>query len=311
MTTDGWLLLAEVIVVLVIISIGAYRRKLRAGSLAGHEVRNKPSPFAFDPDSGNQQEQENQPQLYRGISRIFTKSETYLVLATIVLAAYTAKLADYTKELVSVADRTDSAVHESAKAAKSAANAASDANKLNAAGLRPWVTILVAIASPMTYDDKGAHLTLNTVTKNIGKTPAISILVDTRMTLLNDTIIAERDALCDRSRTAKETGFPITEDTGFLLFPEQELRSPRIVTMPPELVKFWRAAKEKRIAPAVIGCIQYRSTLLKEPHSTRFQWELDKTESQRDFITIDPSEGNIQADKLRLNSNPFLTWFAD
>jgi hypothetical protein len=131
-------------------------------------------------------------------------AEFWIALFTFVLAAETAIA-------LRISNNTDEAVYNSAQAAN-------EANKLNLAGLRPWVTVGIDIAGPLTFDDRGAHLQLNMSIQNVGRSPARSVLLGARIVPkgANEAIL-ERDKFCDQLR--KSESLPWSSESGFFLFP--------------------------------------------------------------------------------------------
>ena len=74
-----------------------------------------------------------------------------MAIFTLVLAFYTAELARVASKQTKVLQNTDIAIHETSKAAN-------DANKLNAAALRPWVSAPPTVGADFIYDANGARI---------------------------------------------------------------------------------------------------------------------------------------------------------
>jgi len=101
---------------------------------------------------------------------------------------------------------TDEALHNSAAAADAS-------NKLNAAGLRPWVSGSPFVAQPLSYDVNGARITIGFILQNTGHSPAqnTTVNVDAFPNMVD--LGAERPKTC-----GKQTG-PI----GLPLFPGDKI----------------------------------------------------------------------------------------
>src|SRR5207244_9521497 len=67
-----------------------------------------------------------------------------------------------------------------ARAARDSADSAKDSVALAQRDQRPWVSVDMSIASPLTYDHNGdARITLRFILKNVGRSPATDVSVDT------------------------------------------------------------------------------------------------------------------------------------
>jgi hypothetical protein len=216
-------------------------------------------------------------------------------------------LAIATAVLSYIAFNTDRAVHDSAKAAN-------DANKFNAAGLRPWVFIDGTPATPLHYDNHGAHVGISMTVGNSGRSPARYVLFDAKILSWVDPAVTERDKVCAELRKPKVLPNGVNalfgSSAGFLLVPGQNVGWTPIITMSPDDILRWKTMVVSQPL-IIVGCVGYFSTFSEEEHTTRLIWELDSKRDGKEWLLIKPSDGDIPVEQLMLSRNPTLPWDAD
>lgn len=168
---------------------------------------------------------------------------------------------------------------KSADAAKSAADTAASQLELTQ---RPWVFVKDAkVASPLTFDKDGAHVTFEITIHNSGLTPAVNALILPKLYPLPliESARPPVERLCDATSYASST-------TGLLIFPNTD--------SPPQTLTFGISKKEVGdnthsgvlvITPFI--CVLYRPTFRKggPGYSSGLQYSLwptiwpDKTTS--------------------------------
>lgn len=193
--------------------------------------------------------------------------------------AFAGILALATLLLAFIACRTDSALHESAKAAN-------DANKLNVVGLRPWVSSPKPIlVSDLTQDQNGVlHLQLQHDLKNTGHSPALDALFLATAIPLNvehgrwmrnnlGKTIAGIDPVAELRRFCHAQSEPKSPFSGMgnLLFPNQsgDPATTDIDTPNTQFEQSRRGLPDTTVTFMYIAtCIRYRSTIDTDVHET-------------------------------------------
>jgi hypothetical protein len=189
---ETWLLIATVVLAALLIARLACRG-LRGNADNANDQNNRINPeadigMAANSEPPSSQERRDYYNICRAIYRVFASFDFYVALFTGVLALVTYRLSE-------IADSTDTAMHAAAKAAE-------NANKLNTAGLRPWIDIELTPKSDFMFSDDGVRFTINTKITNIGRSPAKSVFVKAKLIpwFERDEPVEERDALCANIR---------------------------------------------------------------------------------------------------------------
>jgi len=81
---------------------------------------------------------------------------------------------------------------------------------------RPWISVEAKLVSPLTYDEGGAHLIIETSLKNVGKMPAFGVRVIPQMGLVcpgSPNLPEQRDRLLRMVKL-------ITSEIGSVAFPD-------------------------------------------------------------------------------------------
>jgi hypothetical protein len=193
--------------------------------------------------------------------------------------AFAGILAFATVLLAIIAFRTDSALHESAKAHN-------DSNKLNAVGLRPWVSSSKpVIVSDLTQDQNGVlHMSLQHDITNTGHSPALDALFLATAIPFNiehgrwmpnnlGRTIPGIDPVAELRRFCHAQGEPQSPFSGMgnLLFPNQS-GDPATTDINTPNTRFEEARKGVSATTItfmyVATCIRYRSTMDSDVHET-------------------------------------------
>ena len=127
---------------------------------------------------------------------------------------------------------------------------------------RPWLAVDVSIASPLTYTPQdGVRITLNIVTKNVGKSPAQNISMEPKLVSagMGTDVRAKQNELCENIAKG-ETGFP-----GSIVFPGFDNGQQFGIGLSKDDIDvFWGKDRLARfgnvidpIPIAVIGCVDY------------------------------------------------------
>jgi hypothetical protein len=301
-------LLGSVVAFAVFLIVASCRRSLRNPNGTPADNHDDPDtnttpPRASSTESNQTPPDEEQPKHQGHCARIVSvigNRDNWNIAFTGILAIATAVLSY-------IAFNTDTAVHDSAKAAN-------DANKFNAASLRPWVFIDGTPATSLHYDNHGAHVGIAMTVGNTGRSPARYVLFDAKILPWVDPAVRERDKVCAELRKPKVLPNGINalfgSSAGFLLVPGQSVGWTPIITMSPDDISR-REAMVVGQPLIIVGCVGYFSTFSEEEHTTRLIWELDSKRDGKEWLLIKPKDGDIPVEQLMLSRNPTLPWDAD
>jgi hypothetical protein len=192
--------------------------------------------------------------------------------ATHELAQHANDQAKRTRELAeqmkAQADNTAKVATEAtiqARAAQDSADAATKSVTLAQSSLelseRPWVSVKVEIAGPLTWDANGAHLSLKYTFKNVGHSPALGFFSLAQMVVepkLGIPPIKERQELCQYVRSQN---IPLRD----VLFPD-EIRetSVKVSASRTDIEKAKSYWGGPRFAASVIDCTAYHSSFSQQ-----------------------------------------------
>lgn len=167
---------------------------------------------------------------------------------------------------------------------------------------RPWVSPNVRIASPLTVDEDGVHITLRIEFNNVGKSPAVGVWA-TPVLYFGHDFIEERKRRCNDA-----VAHPINE-FGEILFPN---------AVPPHVMNATLHAGPEDVRNAstlagsyigsytayIILCVAYRSTLDETArHCTGVIYHLSRIEPKTpDSIFTIPVGESVPIERLRLQS---------
>jgi hypothetical protein len=148
---------------------------------------------------------------------------------------------------------------------------------------RPWISPSVYIISPLTADENGIHITLRIELNNVGNSPAVGIWIEPSLYLQHiskPSIVDERKRICEQA-VARSPKW------GQIVFPKAS---------PPYMQDFTISATAEdvqksrvgsgdvvtdMIAPEIILCVTYRSTIDEKAHYTAIIYSLSKLAPKR------------------------------
>lgn len=184
---------------------------------------------------------------------------------------------------------------------------------------RPWMSANVTVASPLTIDDNGVHITIRIELMNFGNSPAIGIWIHPLLYLSG---IGKPSAVEERARICEEASGHPTGATflGQMLFPR---------TIPPHVQNFIINATAEDLKRSRIGgtddvtgdgpyakgmysaniilCVSYRSTIDEVArHYTASIYDLSWFDPERPSILLAlPHQPSVPFDRLRLWGSVF------
>jgi hypothetical protein len=204
-----------------------------------------------------------------------------------------------------------------ASASEKSADAAKDSVTVTQSSLelsqRPWVSVKVEIAGPLTWDANGAHLLLKYTFKNVGHSPALGFFSLAQMVVepkLGIPPIKERQELCQYVRSQN---IPLRD----VLFPD-EVRETLVKvnasrTDIGKAKSYWAGA---RFAASVIDCTAYHSSFSQQIYAVSNsrslatplpagQQDLFRATSAFSGTLALPIDEEVQADHIALVPDPF------
>lgn len=203
-------------------------------------------------------------------------------LATIAIALFTLFLKRSTDRLWDAGERQIDLLRESGEAQsrdmRDSIEAVKEANNVAEraliAGQRPWVHAHVAIDGDMKFDDQGnASVPLLFILKNIGRSPATGVRVNTFIFLDSPKypkLLVRYRKFCDLAKDPKYHIMSLT------LFPEEQPREVRLVASIGsaqfrEQREFWRQGTGQDFGyfvPHLVACVTYAIPFDDRPHQT-------------------------------------------
>ncbi|HWZ94180.1 MAG TPA: hypothetical protein VNW30_03220 [Opitutaceae bacterium] len=180
---------------------------------------------------------------------------------------------------------------------------------------RPWISVDVEIASPMTYDANGdARITFNFILTNTGDAPAANIWVSPEMVLVfGDSFIPQR-RIADLQRIQSQR----PSFLGEVLFPGGRLIQAYNIGISRSAVQEYHSWVNKSYGPnssilanlwpaSLVGCVDYKFTNGEGHHQTGFVYELGvrSNEAPGGWVAIDSNEIPIPLNRLILVGSIF------
>ena len=175
--------------------------------------------------------------------------------------------------------KTDAAIEQTRRLADAAGQSAETAKNVFVTDQRPWVAVAPHIVSDLKWDTNGdARVTVDILTENTGKTPAVNIDVSAEFVVLKlDDPRPYQKRLCDPIRTRVQSPWSIGEIL-FPAHPEHYLWNLPISHSAIEEFNTWEAKafglsdneRRKNFHPALIGCVDYKFTFAEGHHQTGF-----------------------------------------
>jgi len=229
---------------------------------------------------------------------------------------YTLALAVFTALLVGVSAFQGFFLLRADKTARIAANAAGRSADIAEATLiatnRPWISILkVAPISQLTWEEKGARLTVSAVIKNVGKSPAFDVSTEASQFVSNPKqfdIGASVRRYCEDLRQ-KQIQRASAGQRGDVLFPDDTLPiSLELLFNRQEIEACVKAMGNQFFSPVIVICSDYKSPITKTEHSTGLAYMIWKLE--RGMTSMPKADETMDINDFGLASVPFGS-FAD
>jgi hypothetical protein len=185
-----------------------------------------------------------------------------VAISTMVIALFTVFLVVATASLFISSERVAEAGKKSAEIAEGTLIATN----------RPWVSILaVGSGSALTWEERGARLTIQITVKNVGKSPAFDMAVEAHQFVLGaktGDLGSEVKKYCAEVRK-RQIARAAGGHKGEVLFPDDVLRSSFGLLFPRDEVDL--AVKKNGMSffsPVAVVCVDYRSEVTKSSHAT-------------------------------------------
>lgn len=213
-----------------------------------------------------------------------------LSIATIFIAVFTFNLRRST-------DKLWLAGEEQIKIAKTAADAAKASADASLVALRPWLSCEVKAAGPLVFSKGDAIFKFSFIVKNVGHSPAMSVSLSPRITVLNSPngraiVWLKKMAELNRDLSVKVTTILLpggenfgSEKIGLVLFPNESYPFNYILRIKrDEIEKSCEDLKlsktSKYIMPIVCGIITYNYPLAKVRADTGFAYPIRRKTGQ-------------------------------
>jgi hypothetical protein len=247
-----------------------------------------------------------------------------LVVATIGLMVYTARLWKATKTMASdankVAERQAGEVQQSLAIARESTDAAKQAAEISQRALvasnRAWVKVDIIPGGPIAYSDNGVAFPFNFKVINIGRSPAVNVWVSPSIILTYPG--GAIDPAGEVMKVIQQHKGHSSASLGFTLFPNDFALVPIITHVTQEELR--RAtAMFGAIYPHLIGVVVYLTGLDEEAHQTSFNLEIRRPDTPRPYTTagnkwhaaIWVEEGDVPQSEIRLLRSPVMSGYAD
>jgi hypothetical protein len=196
--------------------------------------------------------------------------------------------------------RTDQGTHKAANAAEDAAKVAKDT--LVAAN-RPWISVSVEPAGPITWNDGGLQVRYKIILKNIGKSPALNVTHIEAISFEGDTALVEQQRNMPKAVAAAQlfgVANIMPDDFREMIIQEQVDRE--------TIEKYaasWTAAGggPKLIMPVLLGTADYTTQFDSIKRHSGFIYSVGFWDPAKGIIVtaLDPaSDGAIPAERVRI-----------
>jgi hypothetical protein len=239
-------------------------------------------------------------------ARSYTSSEWWLVyitsalvLATVGLMIYTARLWGATESLAKDAKQTAvrqaSEMQDSLRISRAAADAAMKSADASLMALRPWLSCEVDITGPLIFNaEKDAVFRLRFTIKNTGKTPAMN--VSNFFPRFNLSAPGYEHSILKLQKLAEGSrGLPIS-GPGIILFPDKELIEH--IQYPIPRAELEKACKDlsapKHFWPELIVLIAYTYPLANIRADTGMIYEISRSDGKPLVLDEGLSEGEMR-----------------
>jgi hypothetical protein len=182
--------------------------------------------------------------------------DTHLLEETRRLATNAGEQVEQLKGIVETGKQQSAASVELARQAKISAEATKILSETTARELeltqRPWISIDLSAAGPMTADSSGDQLPVTVVLRNEGQSPAVQVVIEPEIYLLHtghSNFLGERKRICELAGQGVFGG-------GDAIFPGREMRRTYSVPLTPGDVESYR--NNNHLSPLLIVCAGYQ-----------------------------------------------------
>ncbi|MGO9953005.1 MAG: hypothetical protein ACLPN1_12465 [Dissulfurispiraceae bacterium] len=270
--------------------------------------------------------------------------EALLTIATISLAVFTYMLWSDTHNLVLEAEKTSirqaaemqkslsitkqaaDATYNAAIAAQESVAVAIKANQLNRdnfiADNRPWVSVDIQIAGPLTWGkDGGGTLPLKFMLRNTGRTPALDVDVNTDIRPWAGPYL---DPMSEQHRLSEQVRKQHSKTTdsnrgGWTIFPGDSLSQVIGVGFNRNVIEgvhgWYRKnfGEHTKVGPPmfIVGYVDYRLVLGGHYHQTGFILGLEHIQHNKPGLAIYPENGDVPMSELAIFYWPGFSGITD
>jgi hypothetical protein len=226
-------------------------------------------------------------------------------LATIAIAVYTVVLARVSnRQAKLIKESIDEAV-KATDQAKIAASAAIESNELSRNAMiaeqRPWVSIEIGLAGPLTWSDTGADFVFQFDLQNLGQSPALNVFVDIEI----HGFFGSNGIELQRNLSTRLRNRPFMV-LGINLFPGKDARFQNRISIGPEAIEAitnrWASefnTNSSWISPLLVGCVSYFS-VFDSRHETGFIRQIRLISAINGSLAISPESGDIPVSNLQV-----------
>lgn len=240
------------------------------------------------------------------------QTRTFLI-ASLTLVVLIAVVAINAWQLYEMRKATEAA-KISANAAKGSADIAKDTM---VASNRPWLDVKPLIVSPLTFDNSGAHLTVQIETNNLGHSPAVRVSDSEEFIQV---IIGLPDPWQDIKRLCQQadaqSALPSNRGVTQTIFPGISGRRERwsLTISPTEMNREINpGVRQPYLYPAIVWCVAYQADFSQVVRHTGYAWQVLRIDPKipGGFGPIDPKNGPIPPENLAIVKYPFIGPLAD
>lgn len=269
--------------------------------------------------------------------------EALLTIATVLLAIFTYMLWSDTHNLVLEAEKTSKrqaeemqkslsitkqaadATYNAAIAAQESVAVAIKANQLNRdnfiADNRPWVSVDIQVAGPLTWGKDGGNLPLKFTLRNTGRTPALDVDVYTD---IRPWAGPHPDPMSEQHRLSKQLRKRHSKTTdwnngGWTIFPGDSLSQVITVGFNRNVIEGVYGWYRKNFgehtqagAPMfIVGSVDYKLVLGGNYHQTGFILGLEHTQHNKPGLALYPENGDVPMSELTVFDWPGFSGITD
>jgi hypothetical protein len=139
---------------------------------------------------------------------------------------------------------------------------------------RPWLMADISLASPLTFDSQGGHLTFKVAVKNVGRSVAVNMTINAKMVIPNPAqdiygIVATEHAYVCRGINS--------EIASYALFPERSHIQEISFGLVPQEMEQGRLGGSAFFYLFFVGCVDYQFSGHEGHHQTGFSYQVINT----------------------------------